>query len=634
MKSKIHEILCTKNVIMSKKIILSLAVATFFWSCKTAQTTQKIDVVDVSIDLVNVKEDKVMVSIATPSFTSETTTFHIPKTVPGTYSEDDYGRFIENFKAFDAKGNGLRVTKIDVNSYTISDATKLSKVTYLVNDTFDTEGGGGFGNSEDVFSPAGTNIKAGENFMLNTHGFVGYFAGKTETPYKMTVSHPANLLGVSAMTDMDSSDTNDVFNSSKYATLVEMPLMYSKPDFTSFMVDDMEIIISVYSPTGKYTAKDITPNMETMMRAQKNFLGAFDSTKKYAILLYLSDMQAKDAKGFGALEHPTSTTVVMPEMMGLEMLQEQLKDVVSHEFFHIVTPLTVHSNEIQYFDFNNPQMSEHLWMYEGVTEYFANLFQVNQGLIDETEFFERMAQKISQANQMNDKMSFTKMSKNVLNAPYKDQYINVYQKGALIAMCMDIIIREESNGQKGILTLMQDLSNEYGSKKAFKDDELFAKITELTYPSVGEFLKTYVAGETPIPYADYFAKMGVTEAKIEIAGNPFLKGQTPYITVDPTTKEIMILPSIELNEFMTSMGLKNGDKILAVNGTNYNLDNIYDLVLGSANWKDDDAMTVKIKRDGKEQELKGKIKMPKEIQEGYQSTNEAKKAIKEAWLKG
>lgn len=617
-----------------KKIIVSLALTTIFWSCKTAQTTSKLDLVTVSIDLTDVKDDKVAVTVNTPVFTTETTTFYIPKTVPGTYSEDDYGRFIENFKAYDAKGNGLRVTKIDVNSYSISDATKLTKITYLVNDTFDTEGGGGFGKSEDVFSPAGTNIKAGENFMLNTHGFVGYFSGKTETPYTMTVTHPASLLGVSAMTDMDASDTKDVFNSSKYATLVEMPLMYSKPDFTSFMVDDMEIIISVYSPTGKYTAKDITPNMETMMRAQKKFLGTFNATKKYAILLYLSDVKAKDAKGFGALEHPTSTTVVMPEMMGLEMLQEQLKDVVSHEFFHIVTPLTVHSNEIQYFDFNNPQMSEHLWMYEGVTEYFANLFQVNQGLITETEFFERMSQKILQANQMNDKMSFTKMSKNVLTAPYKEQYINVYQKGALIAMCIDIIIREESNGQKGILNLMQDLSTEYGSNKAFKDNALFDKITQLTYPAVGAFLETYVAGETPIPYADYFAKMGVTEAKIEVAGNPFLKGQTPYITVDPTTKEIMILPSIELNSFMTTIGLQNEDKILAVNGTNYNLDNIYDLVLGSANWKDGEEMTIKIRRNGIEQELKGKVNMPKVTQEGYQSTDVSKKALSEAWLKG
>ena len=92
-----------------------------------------------------------------------------------------------------------------------------------------------------------------------------------------------------------------------------------------------------------------------------------------------------------------------------------------------------------------------------------------------------MAGKIAQSRQMNDKMSFTKMSKNVLNAPYKDQYVNVYQKGALIAMCVDILIRENSNGKKGILNLMQDLATEYGTKKAFKDEELFGKITELTF---------------------------------------------------------------------------------------------------------------------------------------------------------
>ncbi len=618
-----------------KKIILSLAFVGFLWSCSSTQSTAKQNAVAVTIDLINVKEDKVMVTVTPPTFTSETVTFHFPKTVPGTYSEDDYGRFIENVKAFDAKGNTIKVAKIDENSYTIFDAKKLSKITYLVTDSFDTEGGAGFGESEDIFSPSGTNINAGTNFMLNTHGFVGYFKGKEETPYKLTVTHPESLLGVSAMIDTDASATSDVFVMSKYASLVEMPIMYSKPDFTSFMVDDMEIIISVYSPTGKYTAKQITPNMENMMKAQKRFLGPINSTKKYAILLYLSDMAAKDAKGFGALEHPTSTVVVMPEMMGLEMLQEQLKDVVSHEFFHIVTPLTIHSNEIQYFDFNNPQMSEHLWMYEGVTEYFANLFQVNQGLIDEKEFFERMAGKIAQSRQMNDNMSFTKMSKNVLNAPYKDQYLNVYQKGALIAMCVDILIRENSNGKKGILNLMQELSKEYGTSKAFKDEELFGKITALTYPAVGEFLKNHVAGETPIPYEQYFAKMGVTEASLEVAGNPFLKGQSqPYITVNPTTKEIMILPEIELNVFMTTLGLKNNDTLLAFNGKDYNLDNIYDLIMASMNWKDGEAVTVKIKRDGKEQTVKGKVVMPKEKQEGYQATDDAKKAVREAWLRG
>jgi predicted metalloprotease with PDZ domain len=619
-----------------KKIILTLALASFLFSCKTATTTtSKQNDVEVTIDLVNVKEDKVMVSIMAPTFTTETATFNIPKIVPGTYSDDDYGKYIDDLKAFDTKGNPLRVTKLDVNSYTISDATKLSKVTYLVNDTYDIEKGGGFGESDDVFSPAGTNIDAGKNFMLNLHGFVGYFTTKEEITYNLTVNHPATLLGVSAMNDLDASDTKDVFVASKYASLVEMPIMYAKPDFTSFMVDDMEIIISVYSPTGKYTAKEITPYMENMMRAQKKFLGKFDATKKYAILLYLSSMTPTDAKGFGALEHPTSTTVVMPEVMGLEMLQEQLKDVVSHEFFHIVTPLTVHSNEIQYFDFNKPQMSEHLWMYEGVTEYFANLFQVNQGLIDEDAFYKRMSEKIAQAANMNDKMSFTKMSKNVLKDPYKDQYVNVYQKGALIAMCLDIEIREKSNGQKGILQLMQDLSNEYGTKKAFKDEELFSKITELTYPEVGAFLNKYVAGETPIPYADYFAKMGVTESKLEANGNPFLVGgNQPIISYNPQTKEFFFLPEIEINSFMKELGLKNNDIILEINGTIQDLNNINQTVMSSFSWKDGEAITMKIKRDGKEMNIKGKVLMPKEIKEGYMATDDSKKALREAWLKG
>jgi len=618
-----------------KKIILTLAVASFLFSCKSGTNSSKKNDVDVTIDLINVKDDKVMVSIQAPTFTSETATFNIPKIVPGTYSDDDYGKYIENLQAFDTKGNPLKVAKLDVNSYSISDATKLSKVTYLVNDTYDIEKGGGFGNSTDVFSPAGTNIDAGKNFMLNTHGFIGYFTTKEEIPYKLTVNHPASLLGVSAMNDLDKSETADVFMASKYATLVEMPIMYSKPDFTSFMVDDMEIIISVYSPSGKYKAEEITPYMENMMRAQKKFLGKFNATKKYAILLYLSSMTPTDAKGFGALEHPTSTTVVMPEIMELEALQEQLKDVVSHEFFHIVTPLTVHSNEIQYFDFNKPQMSEHLWMYEGVTEYFANLFQVNQGLIEEDDFYGRMADKIAQASQLNDKMSFTKMSKNVLEEPYKDQYINVYQKGALIAMCLDIQIREKSNGQKGILQLMQDLSNEYGTKKAFKDDELFAKITELTYPEVGAFLNKYVAGETPIPYAEYFAKMGVTEAKREVNGNPFLVGgNQPIISYNPETKEFFYLPEIEINAFMKELGLKNNDIILEINDTKCSIENINQTVIGAFNWKDGDAITMKIKRDGKVMDIKGKINMPKETKEGFMATDDSKKALREAWLKG
>ena len=95
----------------------------------------------------------------------------------------------------------------------------------------------------------------------------------------------------------------------------------------------------------------------------------------------------------------------------------------------------------------------------------------------------------------------------------------------------------------------------------------------------------------------------------------------------------MILPEIELNTFMTTLGLKNNDILLAFNGKDYNLDNIYDLIMASMNWKDGDDLTVKIKRADKEQVIKGKVIMPKEKQDGYQATDDSKKTVREAWLR-
>ena len=620
-----------------KKIIFALAFCSLIWTSK-ANTTKKTadpkkEEIEVSINLTDVKDDQVLVTVKAPKIKTEDVTYSLPKTVPGTYSIDDYGKYVADFKAYDKKGNLLTVSKTDDNTWSIKNAKTLVKITYLVNDTFDTEKGRGFG-QEDVFSPAGTNIDAGKNFMLNLHGFVGYFQDKKEIPYKVTITHPETLWGATSMIDKDASKTTDLFEMPLYSELLENPIMYSKPDYTTFTVDGMDIQIAVYSPSGKFTAESITPEMKTMMTAQKTFLGKINSTKKYTVILYLSTMSPTDAKGFGALEHPTATTVVMPEMMPKDDLVKQMKDVVSHEFFHIVTPLTIHSKEIQYFDYNAPKMSQHLWMYEGVTEYFANLFQINQGLIDENEFYSRIAEKIQGANALNDTMPFTTMSANVLTEPYKAQYLNVYQKGALIGMCLDIQIRESSNGKKGILDLMHQLSNEYGVSKPFNDADLFAKITSLTYPEVGEFLTKYVSGPTPIPYYDYLAKVGITKTTKKIPDGIFLKGQVPYVGVNKENGEIFVAPNKELHIFYTTLGLKGGDIILSINDKPYSLQNIYDMISDSQKWKENDPISIKIKRDGKEEIVKGNVKLPYVDSEGLEATDASKAALRTAWLKG
>jgi hypothetical protein len=84
------------------------------------------------------------------------------------------------------------VAKIDENSYTISEATKLAKVTYWVNDSFDTESGEGFGEGEDIFSPAGTNIKAVPKVYI--HSLLNHEHKTIQAPTDNSVSELNHLL--------------------------------------------------------------------------------------------------------------------------------------------------------------------------------------------------------------------------------------------------------------------------------------------------------------------------------------------------------------------------------------------------------------------------------------------------------
>ncbi|MCM8570451.1 peptidase M61 [Gramella jeungdoensis] len=621
-----------------KKLLMGIAAASMLFACKTPNVPQVDQPVVATIDLVDVENDKVWVSVDPDRFTTETTTFYIPKTVPGTYSTDNYGKFSENFKALDYKGNEMEVIKLDDNSWQIEDAEDLDKVIYQVNDSFDWENEGG------VYSMAGTNILKDKNFLLNLHGFVGYFKDMKEEEYRLQIERPADLIpGTSLTVDrtMNSetgSSKTDIYNLDRYFEVIDNPIMYAQPDTASFMVQNMEVLLSVYSPNKVHSAKSLKPEMEKMIRAQKRFLGDINSTDKYAIIVYLSDSPGKgNAGNFGALEHHTSTVVVMPESMEAKALDKSMTDIVSHEFFHIITPLGIHSNEIHYFDYNDPKMSKHLWMYEGVTEYFANLFQVNQGLISNQEFYNRMVEKINTSKRFDDTVPFTVMSKNILTDEYKDMYYNVYQKGALIGMALDIRLRELSGGRMGILDLMKKLNEKYGKDKPFEDDNLIPVIVELTYPEIQDFFDTYVTGSTPIPYDEFFAKAGLEEKEVMKEVDYFINGQSPYITANQQTKEIVFRSDIEMNTFLKDLGIEGGDTLKSINGTEYNIENVYDLIMASQSWSEGDDITVTIKRGGEEIELEGKITTPKDMEKTYaeiQNADGDQIELRNAWLKG
>jgi predicted metalloprotease with PDZ domain len=300
-----------------------------------------------------------------------------------------------------------------------------------------------------------------------------------------------------------------------------------------------------------------------------------------------------------------------------------------------VTPLSVHSEDIHYFDYNKPTFSKHLWMYEGVTEYFAQHFQVYEGLIDPTEFYNVLMGKIDFSKRYNDAQSFTIMSENVLKEGYKENYANVYQKGALIGMCMDILMRKESNGKRSILSLMKELSAKYGKEKPFEDDNLIAEITEMTYPSVGEFLKTYVVGDVPINYDEFFSMVGLVNGKTEVETNYIFAGGQNIIFSGAPGKGIFFTDVALKNSFWKAQDIKANDVIKTVNGKELTLQNAQEVIGGMFTWQEGQDIEMTLERDGKPIEIKTKLTKAFATSKGLiedETATKAKFDLRNVWL--
>lgn len=585
----------------------------------------------VSMDLNVVQNDMVMVTVVPPAGLKGTVEYSFPKVIPGTYSIANYGRFIQDFAVLDAKGMRLSSSKVSENTWKIEKAEHVATIEYWVNDTYDFDKSG-------VFEPAGTNIEEGENFLLNLFGFVGYIEGKDKLPYTLNVAYPQTMYGTSALKRDSAVPGFDRWVADSYFLLHDSPIMYAAPDTASTEVGGALIAIHSYSPKGLVSAAFMMEQVTDLFEATRVYLGGTLPVDRYVILAYY--LSGEDFnRGFGALEHWNSTVFFLPEVPG-EYIGKEITDITAHEFLHIITPLNIHSEEIGDFDFTNPKMSKHLWMYEGVTEYTSHHVQVRAGLISEEDFVNEMRDKIiSSLEKYNDRVPFTVMSKHCLDV-YKDEYYNVYQKGAVIAMCLDLTLLDWSNGEYDLAMLMRDLAGKYGSEKSFKDDELFDDIEAFTAPEIREFFIRYVEGAEALPLETCFGYAGISYVPERIVS--LLSFMNADYTINEETNRIVVADIEDLDEFGSGLGLQVGDELLSFAGMEINLDNYVSVIeTYRKNHKPGDLITVVVLRKdskGKDREMKLKAKT---VMRPYSSFHSLKlmpsptakqRLIRKAWI--
>ena len=518
-----------------------------------------------SLDLNKISSDLIQINLTTPEVKGDKIIYNMPKIVPGTYKIYDFGQYVMDFEAFDKDGRSMSVNQLDKNRWEIENATTMAKISYWVEDTWDAKV------DHLVFEPGGTNIEVGQNVVLNNHGFFGYFDEMKYLTYEVNVTRPEDYYGSTGLITIKTEGNTDQFTTANYMDLVDSPIMYNVPDTTSFIVGGADILISVYSKNKVASAEEIAKDIKEILELQKDYLGGTLPVDKYAFIIYLYEGMSGSG-GSGALEHSYSSFYYLPEMPA-DQLSGFVVRVAAHEFFHIVTPLNIHSAEIGDFDFIKPKMSKHLWMYEGVTEYFAGHVQVYGGMQTPQEYLGVIEDKLAGASRFKDDLPFTELSLGCLDE-HEGQYSNVYQKGALIGMCLDILFRENSNGEVGMKDMMAKLSKEYGKNISFEDDKLFDKITELSAPEIRAFFTKHVEGKEELPLTEIMDKVGITFQKDVKLKEISLGGVS--LGFNPETQRLVVSDVGNMNEFGKMLGYKTNDELISVNGTKIDVDKVQD----------------------------------------------------------
>lgn len=584
-----------------KLFVLLITLLPLFCSSLLAQ--EQTEAYQYNIDLNNVQEDQLFVELTVPlGVGDKDLIFQFPKIIPGTYEISNYGRFVSSLKAYDKKGKEFEVKRVDENTWEIK-GRKITRLTYLIQDTWDADV------RDSPFEPGGTNFEALKNYVLNANGCFGFFKDQEKLPYVITYDRPADFYATTSLRRIGGDFDTDIFKAQDYHELVDAPVMYNKPDTANFKLGYGNIQISVYSPNGIVTAQDIVEKVRPMLEAQNEYLGNILPVDRYSFIIYLSP-NGYSSGNAGALEHARSSMFCLFEEKP-EKISKLVIDIASHEFFHIVTPLYIHSEEIHNFDFVDPKMSKHLWLYEGVIEYMAKHMQAKHDLVSDEDYLKTIRDKVRNSTRYKQGISLAEMSKNCLVEPYSKQYQNIYYKGAIVAMCLDLELIRLSGGKYNIQMLMRDLSGFYGQDNPFQDEKLFDEIIELTgYKELGNFFAKYIDGTETLDYNAFINPMGIQYfPKSTINDISPLGGLENGVVRNDSLGRFFIYNEKKLDEFgRKNIGFKQGDVILTWNGRKFTKETVSAILLSYLNTvKAGDRLEIELLRKdeaGVEKEIK------------------------------
>lgn len=303
-----------------------------------------------------------------------------------------------------------------------------------------------------------------------------------------------------------------------YDELIDHPVEMG--DFALATFDVMGVPHDI-ALTGCHKAdiKRLCVDLRKICETEMHFFGGLPPMDRYLFLVMVV------GDGYGGLEHRASCSLLCSRtdlpLLGDNEQSESYRGFLglcSHEYFHTWNVKQIKPMAFMPYDLAQEAYTRQLWAFEGITSYYDDLILLRSGLIGVDDYLNLLAQGMSRVwmGSGRFKQSVADSSFDAWTKFYRqdessvNSIVSYYAKGSVIALALDLTIRQHTQNAHSLDDVMLRLWNEYGRAGVGVEEGVIEKVAaEVAGISLDAFFKQYLYGTDDLPVAELLALVGV-----------------------------------------------------------------------------------------------------------------------------
>ncbi len=479
------------------------------------------------------------------NWSAPTLDLKMPVWTPGSYLVREYARHIPVLTASGADGKALQANKVSKNHWQI--ATQGQQQITVKYQVFANE------------------LTVRTNHLDTTHGYFNpaalffYIPSYEQQSIEIAIDPP---VGWQVTTPLPSTQLN-TFVAANFDTLVDSPFEIGQHQIHEFMAGGKPHQLAIWGEGNLEVAKAIT-DIQKIVSTTAQIFGDLPYDQ-YLFLLHLS------ANSYGGLEHKNCCSLLYPRWeLRSDKNYQRFIQLVAHEFFHLWNVKRIFPQGLEKFDYDGENYTPSLWFSEGVTSYYDLLVPCRAGIYDRQTFLKELSKEISrylttpgrwvQPLTESSFDAWIKLYRSDANS--SNSQMSYYLKGAMVALLLDLLIRDQSKNQRSFDDVLRQLWLEYGQPaQGFTAIGLEVLIQEVAGVDLSEFYQDYLYGLTELPFNDYLRPFGLEVVAADSEPVPPFWG-----AVVKNENGHTMIKTVASGSSAAAVGINPGDELLAIDG--------------------------------------------------------------------